>query len=299
MAAECSAARAFLGEVAALVEAGLKAYLGSRPDVPAKLRAAMEHSLLAGGKRLRPALCLAAAETVGGQRQAALPAALALEMIHTYSLIHDDLPAMDDDALRRGQPTCHVAFGEATAILAGDALLTDAFGMLASAEAAPERVRRAVAELAAAAGAAGMVGGQQLDLEGEGRKPSVAAAEAIHEKKTAALIRAAVLVGGILGGGKQAEIGALGRYGRALGLAFQVADDVLDATSSAEELGKSPGKDQQQGKLTYVAAAGLEAARKRAHGLADEAVAALAPFAGRPAAQVLRELAVLAVERRS
>ena len=293
------AARAHLAGSAALVQAALGDYLGSRADVPARLRSAMEHSLMAGGKRLRPALCLAAAELVGGSREKALPAAMALEMIHTYSLIHDDLPAMDDDDLRRGRPTCHVAYGEATAILAGDALLTDAFGVLASAAAEPARVRLAVAELAAAAGAEGMVGGQQLDLEGEGREPAAAAAEAIHERKTAALIRAAVLLGGILGGGNEVELSALGRYGLALGLAFQVADDVLDATSTAAELGKSPGKDRAQGKLTYVAAVGVEQARQRARELADEAVAALAVFGKRPAAKVLRELAGLAVARRS
>lgn len=293
------AARAHLAESATLVESALGDYLRSRADVPARLRAAMEHSLMAGGKRLRPALVFAAAELVGGTREGALPAAMALEMIHTYSLIHDDLPAMDDDDLRRGKPTCHVAYGEATAILAGDALLTDAFGVLASAAAEPVRVRLAVSELAAAAGAEGMVGGQQLDLEGESREPTAAAAEAIHERKTAALIRAAVLLGGILGGGNEVELNALGRYGLALGLAFQVADDVLDATSSAAELGKSPGKDRAQGKLTYVAAAGLAAAKKRARGLADEAAAALGVFGRRRAAKVLRELAHLAVERRS
>jgi geranylgeranyl diphosphate synthase type II len=310
MPADCAAARAHLKESAALVEGELKRWLASRGDVPKRLREAMEHSLLAGGKRLRPALVLAACDLVGGEREAALPGALALEMIHTYSLIHDDLPAMDDDDLRRGKPTCHVAFGEATAILAGDALLTEAFAVLAGSKAEPKRVRRAIAELATAAGAAGMVGGQQLDLEGEGGKATAAAVEGIHEKKTAALIRASVLLGGVLGGGQDEEISSLGRYGHALGLAFQAADDVLDATSTAEELGKSPGKDAEQGKLTLVAAVGLEKARARARELADEAVKALSDLSDgsdrsdlsdkrRHAAQVLRELAVLAVERRS
>jgi geranylgeranyl diphosphate synthase type II len=296
---ESPAARKHLAESAALVEAGLRDWLGSRPEVPERLRQAMEHSLMAGGKRLRPALVFAAAELVGGAREAALPGAMALEMIHTYSLIHDDLPAMDDDDLRRGKPTCHVAYGEATAILAGDGLLTDAFGALASSGAEPARVRLAVRELAAAAGAEGMVGGQQLDLEGEGGEPTVRAVEAIHEKKTAALLRAAVVVGGALGGGNEVEISALGRYGLALGLAFQVADDILDATSTAKELGKSPGKDREQGKLTYVAAVGVEKARRRARELADEAAAHLRVFGNRPAAKVLRELAALAVERKS
>jgi geranylgeranyl diphosphate synthase type II len=299
MSADGAAAKAHLKASAALVEAELRKWLASRPEAPAKLTAAMQHSLLAGGKRLRPALCFAACDLVGGKREAALPGALALEMVHTYSLIHDDLPAMDDDDLRRGKPTCHVAFGEATAILAGDALLTEAFGVLAASPADPEHVRRAVIELASAAGAAGMVGGQQFDLDGEGKQPTAAAAEAIHDKKTAALIRAAVLVGAILGGAGEPDLAALGRYGRALGLAFQVADDVLDATSTAAELGKSPGKDQAQDKLTYVAAVGVEQARQRARSLAAEAVTTLERFGEAPAAQVLRGMARLAVERKS
>ncbi len=299
MSADSSEAKRYLATAARLVEAEMRKQLDSRPEMPKRLRAAIEHSLFAGGKRLRPALCLAAAELVGGTRELVMPGASALEMVHTYSLIHDDLPAMDDDDLRRGKPACHVEFGEATAILAGDALLTEAFGVLASARAKPERICRATAELARAAGAEGMVGGQQLDLDGEGSASTVKKATAIHEKKTAALIRAAVLIGAILAGASDEDVDALGRYGRALGLAFQVADDVLDATSSAEELGKSPGKDQAAGKITYVAAAGVAEAQKRARELADEAVAALGKFGDGPAAAVLRELASLAVERRS
>jgi len=299
MGADSSGARGFLATAARLVETELHKQLDSRPEIPSRLRAAIEHSLFAGGKRLRPALCLAAAELVGAPPQTALPGACALEMIHTYSLIHDDLPAMDDDNLRRGKPTCHVEFGEAAAILAGDALLTEAFAVLASAKAGPGRVRRAVLELARAAGAEGMVGGQQLDLEGEGSTSTVEKAAAIHEKKTAALLRAAVLLGAILAGASDEDVDALGEYGRALGLAFQVADDVLDATSSAEDLGKSPGKDLAAGKITYVAAVGVDEALKRARELADEAVAALAAFGESPAAAVLRELAVLAAQRRS
>jgi len=298
MGRERAEAKAYLENAASLVEAELRRRLPAHRDIPGKLRAAMEHSLFAGGKRLRPALCLAAAEAVGGRREDALPGACALEMVHTYSLIHDDLPAMDDDDLRRGKPTCHVAFGEAAAILAGDALLTEAFATLAASPADAGRVKRAVAVLANAAGATGMVGGQQLDLDGEGQTATVEAATAIHLRKTAALLQAAVLVGAVLAGSSGYEQQALGRYGQALGLAFQVADDVLDATSSAEQLGKSPGKDREQKKLTYVAAAGVAAARRQARKLAREAVAALEPFRRRPACAVLRGLAELAVERK-
>jgi geranylgeranyl diphosphate synthase type II len=298
MSADFATARSYLEGAGSLVEAELKRRLGEREGIPAKLRAAVEHSLFAGGKRLRPALCLAAGELVGGRREEVVPGACALEMVHTYSLIHDDLPAMDDDELRRGQPTCHVAFGEATAILAGDALLTEAFAVLASSRAESGNVRRAVRILAKAAGAEGMVGGQQLDLEGEGGEATEENVLAIHERKTAALIRASVLIGAVLAGAGSYELGALSHYGSALGLAFQIADDVLDATSTAEELGKSPGKDADQGKLTYVAAAGLDAARERARALGAEAVAALKGFEDRPAHEVLAELAGLAAERK-
>jgi geranylgeranyl diphosphate synthase type II len=298
MSRKFAEATEYLANAASLVEAELRRLLAGRPETPEKLREAMEHSLFAGGKRLRPALCLAAAELVGGSRGEALPGACALEMVHTYSLIHDDLPSMDNDELRRGKPTCHVAFGEATAILAGDALLTEAFAVLTASPTDSARVRRAIGVLAVAAGSEGMVGGQQLDLDGEGAEPTVEKANAIHEKKTAALIRAAVMVGATLAGAGSYESEALSEYGHALGLAFQVADDVLDHTSSAEELGKSPGKDADQGKLTYVAAVGLEEARKHARALSSEAVAALAPFKGRPGYKVLHELAILAVERR-
>ncbi|MHC4916582.1 MAG: polyprenyl synthetase family protein [Planctomycetota bacterium] len=298
MSTDFTEAKTYLANAASLVEAELRRLMTSRPGIPEKLRAAVEHSLFAGGKRLRPALCLGAAELVGGERKDVLPGACALEMIHTYSLIHDDLPSMDNDDLRRGKPTCHITYGEATAILAGDALLTDAFGVLTASGADSARVRKAVEVLAAAAGAEGMVGGQQLDLDGEGTEPTVERANAIHEKKTAALIRAAVMVGAALAGAGSYESEALSEYGHSLGLAFQVADDILDHTSTAEEMGKSPGKDADQGKLTYVAAVGLEEARKHARALSSEAVAALAPFKGRPGHKVLHELAVLAVERR-
>jgi geranylgeranyl diphosphate synthase, type II len=298
MSADFATARDYLKNAASLVEAAIKRQLATRTETPEKLRKAMEHSLFAGGKRLRPALCLAAGELVGGHREEVLPGACALEMIHTYSLIHDDLPSMDNDDLRRGKPTCHIAYGEATAILAGDALLTEAFSILACTETGSGRIRRCIAILTRAAGSEGMVGGQQLDLDGEGAEATVENARTIHEKKTAALIRAAVLVGGVLAGAGNMEIEELGRYGHSLGLAFQIADDVLDHTSTAEELGKSPGKDADQGKLTYVAAVGLETARKHARALSHEAIAALESFKGRSTYQVLAELAALAVERK-
>ncbi len=298
MESDFTTARAYLAAAGQQVQDELKRQLDSRLEIPGKLRAAQEHSLFAGGKRLRPALCLAGAELVGGQRTDALPGACALEMVHTYSLIHDDLPSMDNDELRRGKPTCHMVFGEATAILAGDALLTDAFGVLASAPVDSQRIVSAVSLLARAAGGEGMVGGQQLDLDGEGQPPSPQAADAIHSKKTAALLQAAILVGATLAGADQAQLTVLGEYGLALGLAFQVADDILDHTSTADQLGKSPGKDADQGKLTYVAAVGIEEAKKRALALSHEAIAAMEAFRGAETYEVLHQLAVLSVKRR-
>ncbi len=222
----------------------------------------MRYSLEAGGKRVRPALCLLAAEAVGGSLEAALPGALALEFIHTYSLIHDDLPAMDDDDLRRGRPTNHKVYGEGHAILAGDGLLTEAFGVLATTGRAD-----AVALLAEASGWRGMVGGQALDLEGETLTASGTAyglehLQTIHRLKTGALLRCAVELGGLLGGADPAQQASLRAYGEAIGLAFQIQDDILDATSDAATLGKRAGKDQGRGKITYPSLLGLDGARR-------------------------------------
>jgi geranylgeranyl diphosphate synthase type II len=247
----------------------------------------MRYSLFAGGKRFRPILAREACRAVGGRDAWVLPACCALEMIHTYSLIHDDLPAMDDDVLRRGAPTLHVAFDEATAILAGDALHTLAFQILA--EKPPGRrfdARRArvLSLVARAAGVEGMVGGQVRDLEAEGRRIGREALARIHRGKTGALIAAAAVGGGILGGGSPAQIAALETYGRAVGLAFQIVDDLLDEVGTRTGLGKSPGKDRAVRKATYPSIWGIERSRAIARRSVDRARRALAPFGPRAAA---------------
>lgn len=261
------------------------------------LIAAMSYSLLQGGKRLRPILAIAAAEACGGVTCATQAAAVALEAIHAYSLIHDDLPAMDNDSLRRGQPTCHIAHGEATAILAGDALQTLAFSCLVTA-AAPAETRLALIEhLTRASGAQGMVAGQALDMAAMDQTITLQQLEAMHRHKTGALIEAAVLMGA-LSTGKTApnELTALARYARAIGLAFQVQDDILDVTCDTQTLGKQQGADEQLNKSTYVSLLGLEAARNHAIELVAEACLSLNVFDAR--AEVLRELARHIVERR-
>ena len=260
--------------------AGRLRELVERRRVPPGLARPMLYAL-EGGKRLRPALCLAACELCGREASRALDAACAVEMVHVYSLVHDDLPAMDDDELRRGRPSTHAAFGEAAAILAGDALLTLAFEVLAEGP-FPEAVRVAlVRELAAAAGPEGMVAGQVLDLEGEGRREvSPEEVLAIHARKTMRLIRAAVRMGVLAAGGPEDALARLTAWAEKAGLAFQVADDVLDETATPEELGKSVGKDRRALKATAVRAWGLEEARRRARRLAEEAEEALAGLAG-------------------
>ncbi len=263
---------------------------------PPRLAEAMAYSLLAGGKRLRPVLALMAAEACGADPDAALPAACALEMVHTYSLIHDDLPAMDDDDLRRGRPTCHKAFDEATAILAGDGLLTLAFEVVARHTRPAAAALACVRELAEAAGPAGMVGGQMADLEGE-QSPdiNVEGLESIHRRKTGALLRAPLRMGALVAGAPEAELAALDAYGRALGLAFQVVDDLLDVEGDAEKMGKRTQKDAGLGKWTYPGLLGVEGSRRKAEALAQEAVAALEPLGGR--ADRLRDLAWQLLER--
>lgn len=254
------------------------------PDCPDRLRDAMRYSLLAPGKRLRPVLVLLACDTCGSDPVIAMPAACAIEMIHTYSLIHDDLPAMDDDDLRRGRPTCHKQFDEATAILAGDGLLTLAFEVLARGIRPSETALDCIRELAAAAGAEGMVGGQMADLEAEtGGVSTGAALEAIHRRKTGRLLTAAVVMGGLAGGASPQSLSSLRRYGESVGLAFQIADDLLDVESTAEKMGKGVGKDAQHGKLTYPALWGREESRRRAEALVEAACTALAPFGDRGA----------------
>jgi geranylgeranyl diphosphate synthase type II len=272
----------FLAEARAAVESVLDRWMPApqEPGGAGRLAEAMRYSVEAGGKRLRPALALAACRAFGGRDADVLPYACALELVHTYSLIHDDLPAMDDDDLRRGRPTSHRVYGEALAILAGDALHTLAFDVLLAQTADPVLARDLGRELAGAVGFEGMVGGQADDLAAGGAVPEAAQLERIHERKTAALLVAAVRGGGRAGGASPAQLEVLGRYGRALGLAFQVTDDVLDVTGTAADLGKTPGKDAREHKMTYVALEGLEAARQRAASLAAEARDALLDLPG-------------------
>ena len=298
-----------LAAVAAEVEALLGALLGDAPlsgeiARPPRLLAAMRHALLGGGKRLRPFLLVESAALFNAERPGALLAGAALECLHTYSLVHDDLPAMDNDDLRRGRPTVHKAFDEATAILAGDALLTLAFDIMARAEVhADANVRIAlVAELARAAGLGGMAGGQMLDLAAEGRfdaKRGLSENEIVtlQSMKTGALIRFACAAGAILGKADAASRAAVNRYGAAIGQAFQIADDLLDLEGDAKTLGKTAGKDAAAGKATLVAALGAAGARERLAALTAEAEAALAPFAAK--ADTLRAAARFIAERQS
>ena len=271
----------YLASRRAEIEAALTAALPRPPDSPALVADAMRYSIAAGGKRLRPILCLASAEAVGGNRATAMPAACAIEMIHTYSLIHDDLPAMDNDTMRRGQPTLHVVAGEGMAILAGDGLLTEAFALMARAPESTDptmhaRKLQVVGLVAGAAGAAGMVGGQALDLaDGAGTNgPSSITADALramHARKTGALIRAAAVAGAVMGGGAESHITTIDAAATEFGLAFQIVDDILDVEGAPATLGKTTGKDAAAGKLTYPALYGLAAARRMAAECLDRA----------------------------
>jgi len=287
--------RAYMARQVKVVDACLDTLLPGEDVYPEALHKAMRYSLFAGGKRLRPVLFLAACDLCGNAGDLHMPAACTLEMIHTYSLIHDDLPAMDDDDLRRGQPTNHKVFGEAVAILAGDALLTLAFEVLAVHEDDPSVTRALVRELGHGAGMSGMVGGQAADMDMEGGQGTPERLEYIHEHKTAKLIMAALRMGAVAGGGQDEDVAAMGVYGKNLGLAFQIQDDILDIQSSAEELGKTPGKDQAAGKLTYPALYGLENAQEKACALIHEAKQALAAFGDR--AEVLLDLADFVIAR--
>jgi len=273
----------YLRERRALVERALRRHM---PAGRERLRHAMRYSLLAGGKRIRPILALAAGDVAGAPPRLVLPFACALEMIHTYSLVHDDLPAMDDDDLRRGRPTSHKAYGEGLAILVGDGLLTDAFQVMARAPGVPaERARRAIAEVAAAAGSPGMVGGQALDLAATGGKATLAAVRQIHARKTGALLAVSVRTGAIVGGARPALLRRLDAYGRQLGLAFQIADDILDASESPDADGRT---DVELGKATYPALLGMDGARRHAGRARDAALVAVAPLGA--AAEPLRAI---------
>jgi len=257
----------------------IEQFLAKLPWDKAILNQSMYYSLIGGGKRIRPVLALASAVAVGGDPETVLPAAVSLELIHTYSLIHDDLPAMDNDDYRRGRLSNHKVFGEANAILAGDALLTYAFELLADpGTAQPERQLRIIREVAVAAGKDGMVGGQVADIAGEGKTLKLDEIEEIHKGKTGALLTASARLGGILAGGTETQVKALSDYAEALGLAFQIKDDILDVVGSSERLGKPAGSDLRQGKATYVSLLGLEGAENQLHDQILKAQSALKPF---------------------
>ena len=291
--------KSLIQEGAELTDRALEELLPSVEIVPASIHGAMRHSPCAGGKRLRPVLAMQSAATIAGQVPAGIARlGAALEMLHTYSLIHDDLPALDNDDLRRGKPTCHVAFGEAIAILAGDALQTRAFEVLAGLDAPPAAVVQIIGLIANAIGTVeGMIGGQVLDLESEHLKPTPELVEAIHRAKTGALIRVSVVAGGVYAGANAEDIARLDLFGRKAGLAFQIVDDVLDMTVDSAHLGKTAGKDLATEKATWPAVFGLEQSRSDAAQLIDEAFAALEPYGSR--ADGLKSVARYLVERKN
>jgi geranylgeranyl diphosphate synthase, type II len=289
----------YLTKKALIVDQWLDRLLPSESENPSTIHEAMRYSIFAGGKRLRPILTIATGEIFGSEDRELLPAACSLEMIHTYSLIHDDLPAMDDDDLRRGRPTCHVVYGEAMAILSGDALLTQAFRSLADYQSSDaEKKVRVISEVAQAAGTTrALIGGQVLDLESEGKLVTAEMLEEIHRAKTGALIRCAVRLGAIIGNASETELEAITLYGERAGLAFQVADDLLDETATSQELGKTAGKDAASQKATYTALFGIDGARRMADRLCHEAI--LAAHSIDRDTRVLQEIAKFIVERKS
>ena len=288
---------AYLDERKQWVEAALSQSIQD-PTIPETLRRAMLYSLEAGGKRIRPILVIAGAEAVGGTADRVMSAALAMEMIHTFSLIHDDLPAMDDDSLRRGKPTNHKVFGEAVAILAGDGLLAEAFYTLANQGSIgdPHAILRTIRDVALATGGRGMTGGQVMDVEATGTRIGEDQLTRLHRYKTGALLRASVTAGATLSGASDDEIWALSRYGEAMGLAFQITDDILDVRGDQSELGKDVGSDEDKDKSTYPSVIGLEASEKQAADLVDQALTSLSDFGDR--AEPLRLMARYIVERR-
>lgn len=288
--------KAYLKERAEEVDAALDAYLPSARSRPGSIHKAMRYSLFAGGKRLRPILTLAAAEACDGDPAEAMPSACAVELMHTYSLVHDDLPCMDDDDLRRGRPTCHKVFGDGMAVLTGDALLTEAFLVLAQSSPTKRYPMAAfIAELGITGGSTKLIGGQVMDLEGEGKDLSKAQLIRIHEAKTAALLTSSIRLGAMSANAAPKKLEALTTFGYNLGLAFQVIDDILDVTQTTEKLGKTAGKDEAVAKATYPAILGLEKARKEAHRYTDNAMDALKPFGKR--ATHLRQIAGYLLER--
>lgn len=285
----------YLDEVRVLVDGWLDRELPRESEEPKTVHAAMRYAVFAGGKRLRPALALMSCEAFGGKEKDALAAACALELVHAYSLVHDDLPCMDDADLRRGKPSCHKAFGEANAVLAGDGLLTEAFACVAKLS-NPTAISRVSAILAAASGSRGMVGGQVEDLEAEGKTPSLELVRRIHARKTGALMAAAIEIGAVCAGVPDAKREAIRDFGREVGLAFQIADDLLDATSDAKTLGKSAGQDAAAKKMTYPACLGIEKSRTEANAVAQRAEAK-AKALGAQRADRLIEVCRFVIER--
>ena len=279
------------------VDRALDRYLPKANTKPATLHKAMRYSLFAGGKRLRPILCLAAAEACRGKIDDALPLACALECIHTYSLVHDDLPSMDNDDFRRGRPTCHKAFGEGIAVLAGDALLTIAFEIVSKAKPSPRYdISTLLREIAVAAGSQKLIAGQVADLEAEGKNVKRDQLQFIHENKTAAILKSSVRLGAMSANAEAKKLSAITRFGQRLGLAFQIIDDILDVTQTSEILGKSAGKDLAAKKATYPAVIGLDKSRAEARRLTRQAHDTLSAFAGRDA-EPLHALANYLLER--
>ena len=291
---------AYLKKKQGLVNKYLRGYLLSKrtnPHCPKYLYKAMSYSLLAGGKRLRPILAIAGYEAAGGRSDRIMPAAVSLELIHTYSLIHDDLPAMDNDDLRRNKPTNHKVFGEAVAILAGDALLTDAFGMIAVIRGKPDMLVEIIRELTYACGPQGMVGGQTADILFENKKVNTRQLNYIHTHKTGTLIRASVRTGAIMAGASPSMVNSLSRYGENVGLAFQIIDDILNVTGTKEELGKLPRTDSDKGKNTYPSLFGIDKSRKKAEALIEGSLKAIERFDKK--ADPLREIAKYILRRRN
>ncbi|MBN2373355.1 polyprenyl synthetase family protein [bacterium] len=283
----------------ALINEWLFRLIPDEKAFPPTIHKSMRYSLIAGGKRLRPILSIASSEAIGGDLETVLPFACAIEMIHTYSLIHDDLPAMDNDDLRRGRPTCHKVFGEGIAILTGDALLTHAFSILSRPELGgdvdPSTRLKVINELAFASGTEGMIGGQVLDLEAQNMSLDIEDLSTIHRLKTGALIRASVIIGALIGGAKEKEMNALSAFGQYLGLAFQITDDILDLESPQEISGKTQNSDITNNKATYPAILGIKASKKKAKEAADKAVAAIEPFNHQ--AEALRRIAYYTICR--
>lgn len=291
----------YLNDKKKIIDEALNRYLPDENEYPQEIFRAMRYSLFAGGKRIRPILCMASAEAVGGEVSAVIPVSCALELIHTYSLIHDDLPAMDDDDFRRGVPTNHKVFGEGIAILAGDALLTEAYRLMSdrgiSKAAAPEKMLAVINEISKAAGYFGMVGGQVVDILSEGREVDTDTLYYIHTKKTGEMIRVSLRVGAILSGAKKSYLDALSIYGDHIGLAFQIADDILNVEGDRKLMGKGTGSDAERGKVTFPKLIGLEASKKKLEELIEKSVDALSGFDEK--AKPLRMIAKYIIKRES